>query len=144
MPRSPKHLPPRIRLIAAAIVTMAACSSSLLEPIAPCSDDQWVTVEVSAGTTPRFTWEPACGIAALWVIPVADPVAGWVLNGGLHASENPLPSGIRYGEVPPKGVQQAPAGKLVPGVVYRLTVFRWIGDVSGGQLNERGSVNFAP
>jgi hypothetical protein len=132
-------------LFAAVLLILAACSENVLEPIETCTDDQQVTVQVSAGTKPRFTWRPACGMASLQVSPTTGPPGGWVLYSGTHATENPLPSGIRYGEVPPKGVQPGGVGALSRGVTYRVFVYRWIGRLGEpGSLFERGSATFVP
>ena len=132
-------------LFAAVLLVSAACSENVLEPIQACTDIQQVTIQVSAGTTPRFTWRPACGMASLQVSPTAGPPGGWVLYSGTHAAENPLPSGIRYGEVPPKGVQPGTVGALSHGVTYRVVVYRWIGGPGDlGSLFSRGSATFVP
>ena len=127
------------------LLAFVSCSDSALEPIVVCSDDQEVAVHVSAGTTPRFTWQPSCGMASVQVWATETSSDGWVLYSGSHAAENPLPSGLRYGEVPPKGLEPAPETELRPGVEYRVTVYRWIGAAGGpGSLFERGTTTFRP
>ena len=124
---------------------LLSCADSAFEPIVDCTDEQQVTVSVSAGTTPRFTWTPTCGMASVRVWAVATASDGWVLYSGSYAPENPLPSGLRYGEVPPKGLQPATPSPLRPGVEYRVGVYRWIGERGGpGSLFERGVATFRP
>jgi hypothetical protein len=125
--------------------TLAGCSdASPFDPIVACADDQEVTVHVSGGTTPRFTWEPSCGMASIQVWPMDGSTGGWVLYSGMYAAENPLPSGIRYGEVPTKGIQPAPPTVLRGGVEYEVAVYRWIGDRELGSLFVRGTATFRP
>ena len=124
-------------------VALAACSGNSLEPIRPCPGDDWVTIDVSPGTTPRFTWRPACGMAQLGVVPIADSFHGWRLYAA-DMAENPLPSGIRYGEVPEMGVEDAPADTLVPGVVYQVILLRWLDDRGANGAYPRGFAYFTP
>jgi hypothetical protein len=138
------------RLLLAGIALFSlACSSDVFEPIVTCSDDQQVVVRVSDGTAPavrsqpRFTWEPACGMASIQVFTVDGSPGGWVVYSGERAAENPLPSGVRYGHVPPAGLAVADPIPLEAGVDYRVVVFRWIGEAGGpGSLFERGGTTF--
>ena len=125
---------------------LVACADGLgFEPIVTCSDSQAVTLRVEAGVTPRFTWQPACGMASLQVFPDTGITGAWVLYSGTYAAENPLPSGIRYGQVPPKGIAPSAPRPLVHGLSYHVTVYRWIGQPGGpGSLFERGSAAFTP
>ncbi|MGH9894611.1 MAG: hypothetical protein ACREA0_22060 [bacterium] len=133
--------------LAAMLVTLSvACPDSLgFEPIVPCSDAQMVTVAVETDGTPRFTWQPACGMSSLQVLPDTGSSGGWVVYSGSHAAENPLPSGIRYGHLPPFGVAPGGAHPLIHGVPYHVTVYRWIGPPGGpGSIFERGTASFLP
>jgi hypothetical protein len=124
---------------------LVSCSHSAFEPILACADQQQVTVLVSSGTSPRFTWDPSCGMASVQVWANETASDGWVLYSGSYASENPLPSGLRYGEVPPKGLQPADPSPLRRGIEYRVAVYRWLGELGGpGGLFERGSATFRP
>ena len=121
-----------------------SCTDNGFEPIVDCADDQQVTMNASLGTVPRFTWEPSCGMASVWVWEDQGPIR-WALYSGEHAPENPLPSGLRYGQVPPKGVEPTSSVLLQRGVTYRVTVYRWVGQPGGpGSLFERGSTTFRP
>src|SRR3982074_1158371 len=98
-----------IAIGALASVLGAGCSESLgLDPIVACSDSQTITVEVTGSVTPQFNWAPACGMASLQVFLDRAGTGQWIVYSASAAPENPLPSGIRYGQLPPKGV--APQG----------------------------------
>ena len=129
----------------AVALLLLSCSDSAFEPIVDCTDEQEVTVLVSGGTTPRFTWDPSCGMASVQVWATGTSSDGWVLYSGSYASDNPLPSGLRYGEVPPKGLAPADPTPLRRGNEYQVAVYRWIGDPGGpGSLFERGHAIFRP
>ena len=89
----------RLLLLAALAGTSLTCSDSPSEPtFEPCPGDA-VTVTVSAGPTPLFTWTPACGVAFLQVFPAAGGGNLWTVWAD-SGSENPIPSGVRYGTTP--------------------------------------------
>ena len=135
-----------VRFLALAVGALASvlgigCSDSFgFDPIVACSDSQTVTVQVTASVTPRFTWAPACGMASLQVFLDSGGAGRWIVYSGPAAPENPLPSGIRYGQLPPKGVAPGGAQPLSSGVSYRVVLYRWVGAAGGpGSLFERGS-----
>ena len=132
--------------VAASCIILARCADhNAFDPIVACSDSQVVTVHVDPGLTPQFTWTPSCGMASLRVLPDTGSGGGWVLYSGAAAADNPLPSGIRYGIVPPRGLAPADAAPLVRGVQYHVVVYRWLGPAGGpGSLFDRGSVAFTP
>lgn len=138
----------RLRGIAfgtASAALMASCSDSGGPSSVPCADDQQVAVSVSAGPRPTFTWAPACGMTSVQVFPSAGPPAAWVLYGGANAADNPLRSGILYGEPPAGTVEAAPEAALQAGTEYEATVYRWIGAPGGpGGPFPRGSARFTP
>jgi hypothetical protein len=96
---------------------------------------------VSADPTPLFSWEPACGFASLQVWD-QNQTSGWVLYTGARAPDNPLRSGIRYGQAPPGAIEPAPATPLTKSINYTVAVYRWIGDEAGGSLFPAGSATF--
>src|SRR6266540_3084903 len=118
--------------IALAVILEAGCSESLgFDPIVACSD------------SPRFTWTPACGMASLQVFLDSGGAGRWIVYSGSAAPQNPLPSGIRYGQLPPKGLAPGGAQPLISGVSYSVVVYRWVGAAGGpGSLFERGSATF--
>ena len=135
-----------IALVACLVAMSFACSDSLgFDPMVTCSDSQTVIVRVETTGTPRFAWQPTCGMASLQVLSDTGSAGGWVVYSGSQAAENPLPSGIRYGQLPPGAVAPGGASPLVRGVPYHVVVFRWIGAPGGpGSLFERGSASFMP
>ncbi len=130
--------------IALAVILEAGCSESLgFDPIVACSDSQTVTVQVTTSVTPRFTWTPACGMASLQVFLDSGGAGRWIVYSGSAAPQNPLPSGIRYGQLPPKGLAPGGAQPLISGVSYSVVVYGWVGAAGGaGSLFERGSATF--
>jgi hypothetical protein len=127
-----------------ALATLACSDGVEPTPTVPCADDQEVEVSVSGDETPVFTWSPACGMASLQVFPTTgSPTSGWVLYTGSRAAENPLRSGIRYGQSPAEAVEPAPATALARGTEYTTTVYRWLGEAGGpGGLFPQGSATF--
>ena len=125
------------------LAALACAHDAGFEPISPCTDSQIVDVHVDISAAPRFTWTPACGMASLQVFADTGGTPGWIVFAGAHAAENPLPSGIRYGEVPPDGIAPAGVAPLVRGVRYDVVVYRWVGAAAGpGSLFQRGSTSF--
>ena len=137
-----------LKVIASTLIMVAIACSDGIEPtpVVPCADDQEVEVLVSTGQTPVFTWTPACGMASLQVFPTTgSPTSGWALYTGSRAAENPLRSGVRYGQAPPEALEPAPATALVAGTEYTITVYRWLGEAGGlGSLFPQGSATFQP
>jgi hypothetical protein len=135
-----------IVFVAASVAVWFGCSDSLgFDAIVTCADPQTVTVQVAATSPPRFTWQPACGMSSFQVYADTGSSGGWVVYSGSHAAENPLPSGIRYGQLPPDGIAPGGASPLIHGVLYDALVLRWVGDPGGpGALLLRGSVTFTP
>ena len=139
--------PGSMRLTSTLAALTLACSDGVEPtPIVPCADDQEVEVLVSADKTPVFTWSPACGMASLEVRPTTgSSFSGWTLFTGPRAAENPLRSGIRYGEAPPEAVEPGPATELVPDTEYSVVVSRWVDfdeSGAGGSLLPQGSATF--
>lgn len=136
----PRSFPARLLLPALAL---AACSDGFgPEAPLPCEADQMVTIGVEPGLRPVFTWEPGCGVSSLQVFG-PDEGGVWVLYSGERAAENPIGSGVRYGEVPDGMVEAGPATPLERGEAYTVRVYRWIGEPGGpGSLFQRGSAAF--
>jgi hypothetical protein len=99
-----------------------------------------VNVTVSDDRTPIFSWTPPCGLASLQVWN-QHQTSGWVLYTGSRAAENPLRSGIRYGDAPPEALEPASATPLNSGP-YTVTVYRWIGESGAGSLFPVGEATF--
>jgi hypothetical protein len=123
------------------VLVVAGCSDGVgPRPIQSCAHDQEVNVIVSTDPAPLFTWAPPCGLASLQVWD-QNQTSGWVLYTGSRAADNPLRSGIRYGDVPPEALEPGPATRLTSGT-YTVTVYRWIGESGAGSLFPVGSVTF--
>lgn len=120
------------------------CSEASAPQVEACADDQEVTIAVSSGTGPAFTWAPACGMTSIMVFPAAGPPAAWVVYGGPAAASNPLRSGIRYGQAPPGTFEATPPVTLQRGTEYQVLIYRWVGDAAGGGPFQRGSAAFRP
>ena len=85
--------------------------------LAPCTGD--VTVSVSAGTTPTFTWTPACTVRALLV--EEDASDRWFI---LATGTAGIAPGVVYGTVPAGASQDEPALPLTAGVAHDVVLFR--------------------
>ena len=100
------------------LVTACGASSDVTGPetIGPCTGN--VTVSVSSGTTPTFTWTPACRVIGLLVeLGASDQ---WFLE----ATGDGIAPGVQYGIVPPGATADGPATPLVSGTTYEVILFR--------------------
>lgn len=78
----------------------------------PCTGN--VTVSVSSGTTPVFTWTPQCVIDHLLVEPTASGIGDrWSFTGNAT-------SPVTYGVLPAGAHQTGPAQPLFSGSEYRV------------------------
>jgi hypothetical protein len=112
--------------------------------VVSCAEDQEVSVSVSPGLRPTFTWEPACGMASLQVWNNATNANGWVVYSGSNSAANPLRPGVSYGQAPIGSIAPGPASPLQAGEAYTVEMYRWIGDPGIGSLFPRGSAVFTP
>jgi len=123
------------------LILAAGCGSdSIAVPEQPAACDGPLAVTVSGGTTPTFSWSPACGVSDLVV--VKSTAAGDSLVWGISAPEAVRFGGpITYGN-PPSFVTQSPhAAPLVPNASYHVDVYMTIGlDVVRGS----GRKSFSP
>lgn len=92
-----------------------------------CPDNN-VTVHVAPGYSPVFSWSPSCGISALTVFAESDVNALWTVYGSASSNDNPIESGVRYGQTPASGRTVAGPLQLQRGVTYRVQVRRVICD----------------
>ena len=95
------------------------------EPTAALSDCTGpVSVQVSGGTVPRFSWTPACRLFALIVEPEASGQDLWfiITEGG-----NSIAPGVTYGQLPAGAEERQSPAALLGETAYKVTVHRWIG-----------------
>ena len=106
-------------LALACVVCLAGCKTSTA-PAVPCVDPVAVFT-IGSGTTPTFTWEPAC---TAHEIVVMDSVANlmWDVRSD---SGSTIASGVTYGVIPPgpHTQTQAPVA-LVAGKSYAAGLYR--------------------
>ena len=99
-----------------ALAAVAACRERVLPTGAgPCPPFSTLTLNVSSGTTPTFPWTPLCR---------TDRFAVWEEGGSVQMMweiTDSIPSGVRYGDVPPGRNELVRAKPLVPGVRYRVS-----------------------
>lgn len=98
-----------------------------------------VSIGVSAGTTPTFSWNSSACPASELHVNGPGLVTMWsarTVSGG-----NDLVSSVRYGEMPPT-CQGPPAQPLVPGTEYEVQLNQV--DVIFGSTVPMGSRRFTP
>ena len=97
----------------------SACNNSSTEavvtPTPECADR--VTVTITTGTTPTFTWTPDCPIVTIAVVS-ADRLTFFWAVGTIGADRMHAP--IAYGVIPAGGQQSTPPKPLQAGTTYRL------------------------
>lgn len=111
------------RFLMLGIALVAGCSDGA-EPrdVDPCLLEQ----EIYVATTepPRFSWEPTCRMAILYV----RPEAGGSINWWIEADTNHIYSGVEYGIAPDDGiVDEVGPTDLTPGTNYVVTIVRRYG-----------------
>jgi hypothetical protein len=142
----PKPTAWRVFLLALLAAGSLTCSDSPTQPIVePCPGDT-VEMRVSAGLTPLFTWAPNCGVGFLEVYPASGGGALWTIYAETAASsDNPIPSGVRYGRTPSDAETAAGPQPLESGSTYRVRVSRLIchqGELC--TLQDAGAADFQP
>lgn len=114
----------RLLLLLLAVVG-TGCSSDSAGPGGPLSACTGVvSVSVSGGTTPTFSWTPACRLFLVLVEPASSGEDQWLV---ITDSTNAIAPPVTYGVTPPGAVQLAAPTALVAGQAYKLVVFRWTG-----------------
>jgi hypothetical protein len=124
-----------LQLVALAFV-LAGCDDSTAPNQPECTGP--VDIQVSAGTTPRITWTPACRLFVLGV--EGDDGDVWVI---VSEGGNRIASGVRYGVVPAGATSDEAAIPLVAGQTYTIFAARHTGPGSDdGEL--AGLLDFVP
>jgi hypothetical protein len=135
-------------LVLVAAGTVAACGSSTpTSPVTLSGCTGAVTVTVTDGLTPTFSWTPAC-LAHFIDIQPTDPlppgtVAGspvWFVLAKGGAGNTLLP-GLHYGQVPAEGDNATPATPLSKGQRYIVRVWR---SVPASDAVIAGQATFTP
>jgi hypothetical protein len=118
------------------LVLSSACADSALSSSA-CSN---VTVRVTAGIQPSFTWTPACQIEGLTVhLPGPGAIIWRTVS---YRLSNTIATPVGYGVFPDGAAQTANILlPLVAGTTYQVTLFR-MDDGPGGSLRSIGVTAF--
>jgi len=107
----------RTVLAGALALSLAGCSDAAGPNRDPCTGD--VTITVSSGPTPTFTWTPACGVIGLLVEEEASDM--WFISA---TGSGTIGSGVKYGTVPPGATEETPPLTLLAGRTYEVILFR--------------------
>ncbi|MCG3776852.1 MAG: hypothetical protein JW395_3723 [Nitrospira sp.] len=118
-----QRIPP-LFLVLATFTLLSGCSddSTSSTELPDCTGE--VTITVSAGTTPQFSWAPACQLFFLIVEPAASGEDLWSI--GTEGANEISPS-VRYGTVPPGAQELDPPTPLMAGTEYKVAIFRYTG-----------------
>ncbi len=115
----------------------AACADRAVS-LSACSD---ISVQVSAGIQPTFSWDPACQIQALTVHLPGPGAIIWTTFS--HPQPNAIASSVQYGVFPDNAAQTANILlPLVAGTTYQVTLSRI--DEPGSSLVPIGVTTFVP
>ena len=127
-------------LAALSCAMLMGCSSDGTDPgDAPPACTGPVTISVSSGTSPSFSWTPACSL--FFVNVELGPTDQWSV---ISDSTNAIAPPVQYGVVP-AGAQQSTSevAPLQAGQTYDVNLFYWSGP--GAQDGTFiGSQNFTP
>ena len=111
--------------LAAVVAAGIACSDNspgTTGPLPECTGA--VTVAVSSGTTPTFTWAPSYRLFFVLVEPAQSGADLWsVGSDGTNAIRPP----VIYGTVPNGARELQSVTPLVTGATYDVYVYRWTG-----------------
>ena len=83
-----------------------------------------VTVAVGSGTTPTFSWQPACRLFFLNVEPAAAGTDLWTIG---TLGENGIAPPVVYGTLPAGATQISGPAVLQPGTAYKVVLGRFTG-----------------
>jgi hypothetical protein len=97
-----------------------------------------VTITVSGGTTPTFSWAPDSAIGRL-IVEEGEEERWGTETDGANIYESP----IRYGVHPPGASEDEPAFPLTAGHTYKVSLFRWL-SVKPERFQLMGVQEFTP
>jgi hypothetical protein len=122
-----------------ALVALSSCGDAIgPDELPECSGP--VALEVTPGTTPTFSWTPACRLSFLVVEVDGSDTALWSI---ISRGENALAPPVAYGD-PPAGVETlVPPAPLTSGTGYNVAVARWVGP-EGDDGERIGAETFEP
>ncbi len=83
-----------------------------------------VSIQVSAGIQPTFSWTPACRLFVLGVESASSGSDQWVI---ISAGANRITPGVRYGTVPAGAAQLEAPAPLARGQSYDVFLGRYTG-----------------
>ena len=101
------------------LAVMSCSDDDPVSPNAPAACTGNVTVTVTTGTTPTFSWTPACSIVALIVEEGANDQWNVLANGDPGFGPS-----VVYGTKPAGSTQVGLLTPLRAGVNYTVTLFR--------------------
>lgn len=115
---------PLLVLVLASCTVLLGCSddSTSTAELLECTGE--VNVSVSAGTTPQFSWSPACRLFFLIVEPAASGTDLWSI---ISEGANRIAPPVRYGTVPADAEELDPPTPLLAGTAYKVVVARYTG-----------------
>jgi hypothetical protein len=134
-------------LVSAGVTAGNTFSCSAGAPTAAVSDlcpQNSVTIQITMGIAPVYSWSPPCGMSRLVVSADSQAAAVWTVDGNVDAVENPIQSGVRYGQTPDFGRTVAGPEPLERGVQYRVEVRRLECEQSMCLLVPAGAALFRP
>jgi hypothetical protein len=127
------------RVAAFALVWLLGCSDEIgPDELPECAGP--VSIEITPGMTPTFSWTPRCRLAFL---VVEIDVSGSELWSILTRGENALAPPVTYGDPPAGAETLTPPGPLTSGTAYRVAVARWTGP-DGDDGESVGAKTFEP
>ena len=98
-----------------------------------------VTISVSEGMAPTFSWTPDSAIGRL-VVEQGDKELWGTETEGTNTYHSP----IRYGVHPPDALEDVPDDPLDVGETYKVSLFRWIRFTEPESLHGVGEQEFTP
>jgi hypothetical protein len=122
------------------LTVLSACSDSN-DPTSDCPTD--VAITVSTGTTPQFSWSPACRAYQVGVNASTGPVWAIGFNFSNPAKANAISTPVTFGDSLAVGdsLVAHPVDELTPGQTYTFYVF---GLTKVGQSVKLGQQTFTP
>ena len=109
-----------IRIALATLCASVVTCRTTTGLVVPCADP--VLLYVSTGTTPQFTWDPACGA---YQLIVTDTVTSGTTYWAVASDSSRLHSGLDYGVTPASDARQVTAPTpLQHGTPYVVGLYR--------------------